>query len=361
MRARKKRISYLFISFVISLFMTSVHANGADFEAVLSDVAAAKICEQLDNRFREIEGLDTQGNSVISGTLWVADCVAQTNLQAPEKLTLNLQLEGWRWLNRNSSKLGADFKVNEVVRFTVKVIFEGAISSDYSAQDKIMYIRYHPYNEVQIDFKVAGDVDVDKQSVWSSFVSGAATMVGQSPDSIADERFDKIGEKRFKQKLEDGVSMAYSLCTGERIVELGQLDSNALKQALINRKESDVKPVALPSSSILLFGPYSSSSDHIDIVIESETHEPVETLFLCQNDAVKIARDYMQGNARSPIVPAALRSASDKYAKAFSNRNENDDCPVIGLLRTKSAQAAVVDFKFSVANRGKPEGFLRCE
>jgi len=360
-----KHVSLTLLILLLAVFNTRALAAGntkpSDADAMLRDIAVSKICAQLNNRFREIQGVDMQGNSVVSGTLWISDCNAKTSKLEADKLALSLQMQGWRWLNRSNSKLGATFDVNEIVRFTVDVAIDGEIDSEYSTVDKILYASYKPSKEVEIDFKVAGNVDVDKDSIWSSVVSGAATMVGQSPESIANQRFDKIGEQRFKQKLDDGVSMAYNMCSGERVVELRQVNTTQLKQKLASNQQDAYKDVALPPTTLLLFGPYKDSKDNIEIVLNQQEDDALDTFFICQEEAVKVANEYMRGSSESPTVPNMFMQKLDAKYKDLPDKNVEPKCPVIALVKAKSSKDSVIDFKFKVQSSFDKTALLDCD
>ncbi|QJR82630.1 hypothetical protein CA267_018665 [Alteromonas pelagimontana] len=155
--------------------------------AALVDIAGKRICDRLQNRYRGLKRDLPGGATAYSGTLWIHSCEVEYNEKQQDIITLLLGIEGWRWLYREKEKLGAEFKVSEFAQFQVDISLQGRVAAKYDPQAKRLAMWLKPTETPEVNFKASGDVDVEKEGMWGAVLAGAASLIGQSPDTLADE------------------------------------------------------------------------------------------------------------------------------------------------------------------------------
>ncbi len=344
----------------LSLFSVATPAQEDNLAAALVDVAGAKICDRLENRFRGLKRENAQGEQVYSGTLWIHSCSISHDSDDQNMMTLQLGVKGWRWLEREKEKLGADFNVSEFARFQVDVGLTGEVESYYDPEAKHFAFWFQPAEEPKVNFDASGDVDVDKEGMWGTVLAGAATMVGQSPDTLADEKLVEKGAQRFSEKMADGFSAAIDFCSGRVVSELGQMEQASLFSRLGQPQNANYKKVDLDPSSFLLFGPYGEQSELLDLRLRVTNPADFQNKLMCMEDAVKLATAYMKGTDRTPDVPG-IKLAKDDNQDEVSLRNSDQTCPVVAMFSTDKSVKKRASFEFKVRDYSEPKPLVKCD
>ncbi|QPG05014.1 hypothetical protein IT774_12785 [Salinimonas marina] len=343
----------------LSLFSVTSPAQESNLPAALVDVAGARICDRLENRFRGLQRQNDQGEQVYSGTLWIHSCSVSHDDDDQDKMTLELGVKGWRWLERDKEKLGADFNVSEFARFQVEVGLTGQVKSYYDPAAKNFAFWFKPVEEPKVMFDASGDVDVDKEGLWGTVLAGAATMVGESPDTLADEKLVAKGAQKFSQKMADGFSAAIDFCSGRVVSELGQVEQARLFSRLKQPQKAKYKKVDLAPSSFLLFGPYGQQSEHLDLSLQVDNPADFQNKLMCMEDAVTLANAYMKGNDRTPDVPG-IKLVKDDNTEEVSLRNSDQTCPVVAMFSTDKSVKKRASFAFKVRDHSEPKPLMKC-
>lgn len=348
-------------SVCLSWFSMSALGQENNLSAAVTDFAGAKICERLENRFRGLQRKNAQGDKVYSGTLWIHACEVTYDPNDQNVMTLKLGVRGWRWLEREKEKLGASFDVDEFVRFEVNTALTGRTKSFYAPEDKKLAFWFTPVEPPQVDFKSAGDVDVDKEGMWGTVLAGAATLVGESPDTVADQKLVDKAEQRFRKKMADGFSTAIDLCSGRIVSALGQLDQATLFTKLDGQQNTSFKQVELAPSSFLLFGPYGEQSQSLDLELQLGKATHVQHRLVCAKDAIQLAQAYMKGNNRTPEVPELELVKENVDGGKVSLQSGAQACPVVTMLSTDDSVAERSAFKYKVVGFDDPQPLMRCD
>ena len=345
----------------LSLLSMPASAQENNLSAALVDVAGAKICDRLENRFRGLQRENAQGEKVYSGTLWIHSCEVSYDSNDQDVMTLELGVKGWRWLEREKEKLGADFNVSEFARFQVDVGLTGRVKTHYDPDAKNFAFWFTPVKAPAVNFDASGDVDVDKEGAWGTVLAGAATLVGQSPDTLADEKLVDKGEQRFSKKMSDGFSAAIDFCSGRVVSELGQLEQTKLFSKLGETQKATYKQVDLDPSSFLLFGPYGEQSKLLDLQLKLDSPADFQNKLICMEDAVELAQAYMEGNDRTPEVPPIKLAQDGDNNGRVSLRNADKTCPVVALFSTDKSVKERASFEFKVRDYGDTKPLVKCD
>lgn len=346
---------------VLSLFSLGTPAQDNNLSAALVDVAGAKICNRLTDSFRGIQRNNSQGERVYSGTLWIHACEVSYDSDNQDIMTLQLGFKGWRWLNREKEKLGADFSVSEFARFQVDVGLTGRVKSHYEPDANQFALWFKPVKAPQVNFEASGDVDVDKEGMWGTVLAGAATLLGQSPDTLADQKLVDQGEQQFTKKMAEGFSTAIDFCSGRSVSELGQIEKATLYSRLSSSQSASFKQVDLTPASFLLFGPYGEQSEMLDLQLRVANPADFQNKLICLEDAVQLAQAYMEGNNRTPDVPSIKLVKNDASEGEMSLRNETQTCPVVALFSTDKSLEKRTSLEFRVRDYSAPQPLMSCK
>ena len=354
------KLCLLILCALCCLYGKSALAESDNLSAAAADVAGKKICDRLQHRFRGLQNKKENGKEAYIGTLWIHSCDVAYDESQQNTMTLSLGINGWRWLDREKDVLGADYSTDEFARFEVDVDLTGEVITQYEPQSKRLALWFRPFNSPEVDFKASGDVDIDKESMWGSALAGAATLVGQSPDTIADEKLAQKGEQRFMDKIAEGFSAAIDLCSGEVVSELGQPDQKKLLGKLDTKQTSDFKNVDLAPSTFLLFGPYGEQSPALNLVLRQDKSDNFQSKLLCVDDAVKLAKAYMAGSDRTPDVPSVEMIRKDTENRDISLTGKNQNCPVVAMFASDKNVKKHAAFKFKVRDNDDPQPLAVC-
>lgn len=342
------------------LYGKSAQAESDNLSAAAADVAGKKICDRLQNRFRGLQSKKENGEKAYSGTLWIHSCEVVYDDSQQDVMTLSLGINGWRWLDREKDVLGANYSTDEFARFEVDVDLTGEVITQYEPQSKRLALWFRPTKSPKVDFKASGDVDIDKESMWGSALAGAATLIGQSPDTIADEKLASKGEQRFTDKIAEGFSAAIDFCSGKVVSELGQPDEKTLLGKLDDEQSSGFKNVDLAPSTFLLFGPYGEQSPALNLVLRQDKSDNFQSKLVCVDDAIKLAKAYMAGNDRTPDVPSIDMVRDDAGNGDISLTGKNQTCPVVALFATDKSVKQHAAFTFKVQDNDGPKPLAVC-
>ena len=345
----------------ICLYSQTAHAGSENLTAALTDVAGKKICDRLQNRFRGLQHQTKDKEKAYIGTLWIHSCQITYDNNQQDTMTLDLGIKGWRWLNKEKGVLGADFSTDEFARFGVDVALKGQVVASYEPGTKRLAFWFKPTQSPEVEFKASGDVDVDKESLWGTALAGAATLIGQSPDTQADEKLASKGEQRFTDKMSEGFSAAIDFCSGRVYSSLGQPDKNTLFNKLSEQQKSAYESVDLAPSTFLLFGPYGEQSQSLELLLKQEKSEEFRSRLVCVEDAVTLAKAYMEGTDRTPEVPGidTIRESSTDGAVSVGNKSEN--CPVVVMFAADKSVKKNALFQFKVQRYDENKPLAVCE
>lgn len=123
--------------------------------AALTDVAANRACDRLENQFRSLEDEGRSGQPSVTGTLWIKNCRAQSIEGDSRGIALYIDAAGWRWIYREKEKLGAEFEVSDYAKFEVAVEINGRLDAVHDPKAKVMVLWFLPMGEPGVRFSRA--------------------------------------------------------------------------------------------------------------------------------------------------------------------------------------------------------------
>ncbi|NMH60283.1 hypothetical protein [Alteromonas ponticola] len=345
---------------LFGLASSSAFAQPDNLSAALTDIAAAKICERLQDRFRGLRGQKVNGESHYTGTLWIHSCKVREHQKQHNVSTMHLGVKGWRWIDREKHKLGAGFNVHDYARFAVDVELTGALSAAYTPAEKKLAIWFQPDGKPKVNFNNIDNIEVEKEGPWASILSGAGALIGNDAEALASEKIASVGEERFTQTLSEGFSASVDFCTGRVHSELGQIEKTTLFSKLEQKQKNEFKSVKLEPLSFLLFGPYGERSSMLDLQIEMKNPATFSHKLICMDDAIKLADAYMKGDGSFPAVNDQ-QLALKKGEQQDSLRNANQTCPVVAMFATDESVEQSKYFKFRVRDYNDASPLIQCK
>jgi hypothetical protein len=311
-------------------------ADDAELRQMIAEIAGVRACGQLRGMFRPIRASDAD-DSPITGTAWLQEC--QTIPRGTD-ITLQLAGRGWRWVSRDSEAAGATFEVDTYVRFTFSVELRGPLDVAYSPDSHVFTLWFTPDGTPRTTFEPIGDVDVDRDGLWSSVVGGLATIAGSSPEDRAGDKVSDEGQSAFAKEFAKGISVTIDLCSGEVRSDL----THARKGEMIGpRSKSRTERARLQPGGIVLHGPVLLPSKGLD----ASTGKGARSQLVCAKDAEKLAQAFID----------------DTPLPTVSTADEDASCSLVHVLRgPASDETGAVDasYQISEATLRLPK-LARCE
>jgi hypothetical protein len=226
---------------------------------------------------------------VVTGVLWIRDC---TITQRGTKVTYRFEGEGWQHQDHSTEKAGATFAVHDDVKFAVTATIRGALDLAYEPDGHVLSIWFTPARTPQVEFRPLGEIDVDRESTWASIVGALGSVIGRSPESMADDQAKGQGKKSFEEQLGDGLSVTVDLCTGLSRFGLGRPGDGEMVAPDVG--ETRQVPAELHPGGMLVLGPYDAAKG-FTAPLEVDGGK-VLAQAVCHDDAQAIARAYAEGD-----------------------------------------------------------------
>jgi hypothetical protein len=299
-------------------------AGDRELREMLAEIAGVRACDQLRGMFRPIRASDAD-DGPITGTAWLQECQA---IPRGTEITLQLAGRGWRWVSRDSEAAGADFAVDTYVRFTFSVELRGPLDAAYAPDSHVFSLWFTPDGTPKTTFEPIGEVDVDRDGLWSSVVGGLATIVGSSPEDRAGDKVSDEGQTAFAKQFAKGISVTIDLCSGEVRSDLAQ----APKGEMIGpRAKSRTERASVYPGGVLLHGPVLLPSKGLD----ASTGDGVKSQLVCAKDAAKLAQAFID----------------DRPLPSVSTADEDASCPLVHVLRGPASDevAGAVDGSYQIS------------
>ncbi len=335
-------------------------ANIEDLRALMIDLAAFRACGYLQGRILTLSsgGASSPADRrTVTGNFWIDSC--NTEQTDPGHLRISISGKGWRWISRQRQRLGAEFELDEYVKFLAQVTMVGTFDMAYARQDHIVTVWFVPTRPVEVDFQIQGDVDVDTESLWSSIMGQGAEILGGSPEERARQDITKKASRRFRSRLSSGLTLIIDLCTGQRYTRFGTFPAGQLPDQAPDPKERPLlahNNAVLHRNGILMSGPFETDKPVI-ARLEARDGGEAHAAIVCQDDARRIADSYVNGNN----IPQGEALAEAIFSPGSPARIEvppNAGCPVVLVIRPVDGQTTPLACSFLVYHEGAEQNPL---
>ncbi len=286
-----------------------------DIRELLIDLLAYNACDFLQNRVFALAqkgGASARGGvSPTVGDFWIRSCAAsQIDSQ---HVKISIAGIGWKWISRTRTRAGAEFELDEYVKFQVDVATTGTVDLAYNQQTHVATAYFVPVAPIDVRFGVTADVDVLTEELWSSIVGTAATAVGPSLEQRARESIRKKGSRQFQSRLDHGLTIILDLCTGQRYTRFGTFPPGQLPESAAPAKGMNFQAnsaALLHMNGILMAGPFAADTP-LMAYVEIDSGGPVSVAWIHNSTAEKTAKAYVSNKP-----PPAMEPIDQQIARA---------------------------------------------
>lgn len=268
-------------------------SGDSDLRVMLSELASSQACAMIRGGFQGLRS--TEHPEVVTGVLWIRECKI-TNVGP--RVTFSIAGNGWSWIDDTQSKAGGTFTVRQYVRFRIAATIRGELDIAYDRASHVASLWFTPDKAPAVDFKTIGDIDVDREDVWSSVVGALGTVFASSPEDTALELAKSRGTRGIDARLADGFAVTINLCTGLRRVHMGRPARGDMGVADIG--ETRRVFVELEPDGVMLNGPQLVGSGLT--LRATATRGAARLSVVCADHAATIASAFMEGRT-APDVP----------------------------------------------------------
>ena len=268
-------------------------AGDEDLRVMLSELAASKACGLIRGAFTGLRAPDRP--DVVTGVLWIRACaITSTGLH----VNFHIAGNGWLWVAQTQDQGGGTFAVRQYVRFGVDTTIQGALDIAYDRRAHVASVWFTPDHRPEVKFNPIGDVDVDRQGIWSSVVGAVGTAFATSPEVAAAEEAQSQGTSEFAARLADGLAVTINLCTGLSRVQLGRSPKGQMAAADVG--ESRRVPVELQPGGVMIIGPQLAANG---MTLQAVAQKGgVRLALVCAKHAETVAAAFLAGRS-APTVP----------------------------------------------------------
>lgn len=338
-------------------------SGSGHLQELLVDLAVANICPRVRKHFRSLTGEGAslvRGIEPVIGNLWIQDCVTGEN--QPGYFDLMVEGSGWRWIDREATRLGATFYVDEYVRFAFRLDMSFQPEIQYDLENHIAVVWFKPAKSMDITLTVVGDTNVRRGNFWTKVVGAGAAIFGASPEERVAEKIQQKFEKEFKSKLDGGITLMLDLCTGQYDVLFGAYSARKMPETPLpgrGRPYHANKRVVLKPGALFLSGPFQKDKEITAFL--KVTQGRVKVAWMCDEQAVRLATAYMD---RAPLPKVSTLKETiytrHHHLKTFSVDSRGSNCPVVFVMQSSGDhQASRTDYLITDQTK-QQEPFIQC-
>lgn len=309
---------------------------GENMRELAIDLLNYNACSRLKDRIfvlSQKQGATAgAGKAPSVGSFWIRSC--STTQIDPQHMRVAISGIGWRWLSRKKTAVGAEFELDENVKFEVDISTTGTVDLAYDQEEKIVTGYLVPTDSVDVTIAVTGDLDIETDEIWSSIVGTAAEVAGAAPKQKAEKAIKKKGGRQLRSRLTHGMTVIIDLCTGQQYTKMGTFPAGQLPQSAFDEPEMNFQansPATLYPNSMVMVGPFATRKPLIAYV-EVDSGGPVEAGWLCSYNAEKIAEAYVRNDSLPDVKPIDRRIA--KVGEPITMRAERAlECRVVLMMK----------------------------
>lgn len=333
-----------------------------NIRGLMVDLTEYNVCSRLKGQILPLSSGPPSGSGKSSNTgiVRVDTCIARKT--DSKHLRIDISGIGWQWISRRKEQYGAEFKVDDTIRFLVSISMVGTFDMNYDQGKHILTVWFVPTQPVNAGIQLKGNVDVDYDTLWSSIVGAAGTLLGSSPEERAKKTAHSQGSQKFSSNLSRGMTFILDMCSGQQYFRLGtfpagEIPGNAAptggRPYLVNSRG------VLHGKSLLMAGPYKTDKP-IAARIDVLEGGGVNAALVCEEDAKNIAEAYVNGRA-VPQFKALAEQNAQAGKPASLEVKRGSGCKVVMIMRPLHEQRVPVTFTYTVLYRdAKPKPLVRC-
>lgn len=339
-----------------------VNGSFDDVRVLLTDVAAAKGCGRLAGRIFSLS--DEQGawsgeeGAPDIGNLWIQEC--EIHKTAAKELELTVGGEGWRWLSRSNSKLGAEFKIDQMLKFRFTAKAHGTVDLAYNHDRHILTLWLVPLAPIDVEFALDRNVDVKEETLWSILMGRAAAWTGASPEERAEQTIQSTFIHKFQQKIAHGFTAVLDLCTGKRYLKFGTFEAGKIPEAPRpeGEKITPGKLGRLYPGGLLLAGPQKTTKP-FTVELEHLEGGSFDARLLCRKDAAELASAYL-GDKPLPSSRPLAEARVEPGKRAELRGDASAGCEAV-LVFTPVEKSPPVLFSYGIVrDKEEKNTFVSC-
>lgn len=298
------------------------------FRELLVAIADSRACQDVRNTFHSLRS--SAKPDTVTGDLWIRECNIESH---GTHLKFHFAGDGWQRVDQSTKKLGAEFAVNEYVRFHASATLEGTLDLAYDPKTHIATLWFKPTRSPDVKFEPVGKVEVDEHGLWSSIIGGIAKVIGKAPEKEARNQVEQQGQQSFASKLDDGMTVTFNACSGSTRSQFGLLPPGT--EAPLDVGDTTSVEVELKRGGVLVFGPeYATRPISIDVRASSG---PVHVEAACLDATEKIAGAYVAGQPLPQIEPIAAADVTGHRQLALAKPR----CPFAVIARSEGGTVSL--------------------
>jgi hypothetical protein len=324
-------------------------AGDNDLRVMIAQIASAKACGMVEHQFRTLRA-KTPADQPVIGAVWLRECKITHD---GTKLTVDINGRGWEWVDRESKKAGASFRLKQYVKFDLHARFRGEVDVAYDPRTHVGTLWLSPIGKPEVEMKTVGDIDLDRDGVWSDVVGFVGSAVGKDPDRVGERQVDKEGTQSSITELARGLTITMNLCNGLSHMMLGRLPRGIYGPA--GPGETRRAPIELQPTGVLVFPPQ-AAPDGLTIKVDSKG--PVRIGLACRDQGEAAATAFLDG---TPVAPKLL---TEKVVTGQATLTVGPQrCPVTVIAQSVVPVPVSFDFERPLreAASATMDPMIRCE
>ncbi len=332
-----------------------VAAIGEDIRELMIDLMAYNACPYLKDRVFALSGKggasSAGGKSPTIGGYWIRSCSAEETDSAHVRIAISGI--GWKWISRTRSAADAEFELSENVKFQVDVTGTGTVDLNYSQENQVLTGYFIPSEPLAVAFDITADIDIETEELWSSIVGTAASALGESPTQRGRESIRRKGARKFKSRLNHGLTFIFDLCTGQRYSRFGTYPSGKIPESASPVQEMDFlanSTGVLHRGSLIMAGPYKTDKPLVAYV-EVQNGQSVRAEWFCRYNAEEIVTAYVANESLPEPQPVNSRVVGENKPVTLSVESDLS-CPVVLVLRPVESGSEPVSLLYRIYNEG---------
>jgi len=285
----------------------------SDLRIMLTELASAKACQLIRGQFRPLRAADRP--EVVTGVMWIRECKVSN---VGTKVIVALSGNGWQWAKQQQHKAGGTFTIEQYVKFAMTANLPGTLDIAYAPGDHIVSLWFTPATPPEVTFTPMGDIEVDRKGLWSSVVGAVSSVLGQSPEHLAQGDAKAQGGHELGKQLADGLSITIDLCTGLSRFHLGREPKGMLNKP--DAGETKRVPIELQPSTLMVFGPQLVGDAGFTANVDSPTGA-LHAALACADQADALALAYVVGQRLPAIKTLAAKDIRGKGTLRIAHAN----------------------------------------
>ena len=267
-------------------------ADDTGVRLLLADLASSKACDLVRGGFHGLRAPDHP--DVVTGVLWVRDCKI-TNTGA--HVALDIKGNGWLWVDETKRKGGGVFTVRQYVRFGIATTIQGVLDLGYDHDTHVASLWLTPDRAPAVKFTTLGEINVDAEGAWSSFVGALGKTFASSPQDLAEIQVKSQGTHALEAELAAGFAVTLDLCTGLTRFRLERPAKGQMGNAGVG--DTLRVPVEVEPGGVIIIGPQLASHG---MTLEADAEKGgVRLAVVCAEQAENVAAEFMAGRIRSRV------------------------------------------------------------